>query len=174
MCAFFFAATLSCCSDRRKSFGPSAPIAYATSVSPPNEAVAWPGCRYPTGDLQEGHGCASRCQFPLFPSTKSRFLCFFGLLNPHFRAFRAQNRGFCAFLPSGTPVFWHFKHKIGIFVRFCLPKPSFSGFSSTKSRFLCAFALRNPRFRAFRAQNRGFCARVAVKCSIGKSNSRHF
>ena len=30
------------CSDRRKSFGPSAPIAYATSVSPPNEAVAWP------------------------------------------------------------------------------------------------------------------------------------
>ena len=37
--------TLSCCSDRRKSFGPSAPIAYATSVSPPNEAVAWPGRR---------------------------------------------------------------------------------------------------------------------------------
>ena len=25
-----------------KSFGPSAPIAYATSVSPPDEAVAWP------------------------------------------------------------------------------------------------------------------------------------
>ena len=32
----------SCCSDRRKSLGPSAPIAYATSVSPPDEAVAWP------------------------------------------------------------------------------------------------------------------------------------
>ena len=32
-----------CCSDRRKSVGPSAPIAYATSVSPPDEAVAWPG-----------------------------------------------------------------------------------------------------------------------------------
>ena len=31
-----------CCSDRRKSFGPSAPIAYATSVSPPDEAAAWP------------------------------------------------------------------------------------------------------------------------------------
>ena len=30
------------CSDRRKSFGPSAPIAYATSVSPPDEAAAWP------------------------------------------------------------------------------------------------------------------------------------
>ena len=43
MRAFFFAATLSCCSDRRKSFGPSAPIAYATYVSPPDEAVAWPG-----------------------------------------------------------------------------------------------------------------------------------
>ena len=34
-------ATLSRCSDRRKSVDPSAPIAYATSVSPPNEAVAW-------------------------------------------------------------------------------------------------------------------------------------
>ena len=38
------------CSDRRKSVGPSAPIAYATSVSPPDEAVAWPWCRYPMGD----------------------------------------------------------------------------------------------------------------------------
>ena len=37
------AATLGCCSDRRISFGPSAPIAYATSVSPPDEAAAWPG-----------------------------------------------------------------------------------------------------------------------------------
>ena len=35
-----------CCSDRRKSVGPSAPIAYATSVSPPDEAVAWPGRSY--------------------------------------------------------------------------------------------------------------------------------
>ena len=34
-----------CCSDRRKSFDPSAPIAYATSVSPPNEAIAWPCAR---------------------------------------------------------------------------------------------------------------------------------
>ena len=33
-----------------KSFGPSAPIAYATSVSPPDEAVAWPWCRYSMGD----------------------------------------------------------------------------------------------------------------------------
>ena len=33
------------CSGRRKSLGPSAPIAYATYVSPPDEAVAWPGRR---------------------------------------------------------------------------------------------------------------------------------
>ena len=40
------ACSLNCCySGRRKSFGPSAPIAYATSVSPPDEAVAWPGRR---------------------------------------------------------------------------------------------------------------------------------
>ena len=69
------------------------------------------------GDLQEGNGCASRCQFPLFPSTKSGFLCFFGLRNPRFRAFRAQNRVFCALLESGTLVFGHFEHKIGVFVR---------------------------------------------------------
>ena len=50
------------------------------------------------------------------------------------------------------------EHKIGVFVRFLPLKPSFSGISSTKSAFLCAFALQNPHFRAFRAQNRGFCA----------------
>ena len=53
MCAFFFVATLSCCSDKRKSVGPSAPIAYATYVSPPNEAVAWPG----TQVFGVGYGC---------------------------------------------------------------------------------------------------------------------
>ena len=43
------------------------------------------------GDLQEGLvydkrlcGYASRCQFPLFPSTKSRFLCAFAHRDPHF------------------------------------------------------------------------------------------
>ena len=71
---------------------------------------------------------------------------------------RAQNRHFCALLGSGTLVFGHFEHKIEVFVRFCGLKPLFSGISSTKSRFLCAFAFRNPRFQAFRAQNRGFCA----------------
>ena len=43
----------------------------------------------------------------------------------HFRAFRAQNRGFCAFLAFGTPVFGRFEHKIEVFVRFCRPEPPF-------------------------------------------------
>ena len=34
-----------------KSVGPSAPIAYATSVSPPDEAAAWPGCGVPANHL---------------------------------------------------------------------------------------------------------------------------
>ena len=33
-----------------KSFDPAAPIAYATSVSLPDEAIAWPGRRYPIGN----------------------------------------------------------------------------------------------------------------------------
>ena len=69
-----------------------------------------------------------------------------------------QNRHFCALLGSGTLVFWHFEHKIRVFVRFWPPKPPFSGFLSTKSGFLCFFGLRHPCFRAFRAQNWGFCA----------------
>ena len=89
------------------------------------------------GDLQEGHGCSSRCQS---------------------LSFRAQNQVFCALLGSGTPVFGHFEHKIWVFVRFRPPEPPFSGVSSTKSGFLCAFGLRDRHFRAFRAQNRGFCA----------------
>ena len=58
---------------------------------------------------------------PLFSgisSTKSGFLCAFGVGNPCFLAFRAQNRGFCAFLAFGTLVFRHFEHKIEVFVRF--------------------------------------------------------
>ena len=50
------------------------------------------------------------------------------------------------------------EHKIGVFVLFGASEPSFSGVLSTKSGFLCAFGLRDPHFRAFRAQNRGFCA----------------
>ena len=74
-----------------------------------------------------------------------------------------QNRGFCAFLGSGTPVFGCFEHKIGIFVRFCPSEPPFSSISSTKSRFLCFFGVWNPHFQAFRAQNRGFCAQEEGK-----------
>ena len=96
------------------------------------------------GDLQEGYFAlpeanflSSRCQSP---------------------SSRAQNRHFCALLGSGTPVFGCFEHKIEVFVLFWDLEPSFSSISSTKSGFLCVFALRNPRFRVFRAQNRGFCA----------------
>ena len=61
------------------------------------------------------------------------------LPDANFLSSRAQNRGFCAFLAFGTPVFGHFEHKIGIFVRFRPPEPPFSGVSSTKSGFLCSF-----------------------------------
>ena len=60
-----------------------------------------------------------------------------------------QNRGFCALFAFATPVFGHFEHKIGIFVRFWGLEALFSGILSTKSRFLCAFRLRDPRFLAF-------------------------
>ena len=70
------------------------------------------------GDLQEGNGCASRCQSP---ST------------------RAQNRGFCVRMGDFSWILGRFEHKIWVFVRFCPLEPSFSGFSSTKSPFLCAF-----------------------------------
>ena len=64
-----------------------------------------------------------------FSSTKSGFLCAFAFQNPRFQAFRAQNRGFCALLLARTIVFRRFEHKIGVFVRFWLPGPSFSGVS---------------------------------------------
>ena len=93
------------------------------------------------GDLQEGNASAAHCQS---------------------QSSRAQNLGFCALLGFGTPVFRRFEHKIEVFVRFWGPEPPFSGVSSTKSAFLCAFCFRNPYFQAFRAQNRGFCALLAA------------
>ena len=54
------------------------------------------------------------------------------------------------------------EHKIAIFVRFCPSKPLFSGLSSTKRAFLCQKGQLFPGFTPSRAQNRGFCARVAV------------
>ena len=89
------------------------------------------------GDLQEGNDCASRCQS---------------------QSPRAQNRGFCALLPSGTPIFGHFEHKIGVFVLFLPSGPPFSGILSTKSALLCFLGIRRPYFLTFRAQNWGFCA----------------
>ena len=64
MCAFCFSATLRCCSDRRKSIGPSALIAYATSVSPPAEAVAWPGRRCWVANDAAGCPWQSSCKSP--------------------------------------------------------------------------------------------------------------
>ena len=89
---------------------------------------------------------ASEPLFSSISSTKSRFLCAFGVWSPRFQAFRAQNRGFCAHLGFGTLVFGHFEHKIGVFVRFWVG---------------------NPCFREFRAQNRGFCALIIMKWPSG-------
>ena len=58
------------------------------------------------------------------------------------------------------------EHKIGIFVRFCPPKPPFSAFPSTKSRFLCQKGQFSPGFTPFRAQNRHFCALLAFRTLI--------
>ena len=73
-------------------------------------------------------------------------------------SFRAQNRHFCALFAFEPLIFGLFEHKIGFFVRFLPSEPPFSGILSTKSRFLCFFSLRDPRFLAYRAQNWGFCA----------------
>ena len=44
--------------------GPSAPIAYATSVSPPDEAVAWPGRRCWVANDAAGCPWHSSCKSP--------------------------------------------------------------------------------------------------------------
>ena len=67
-------------------------------------------------------------------------------------------------LPGANPYLC--EHKIEVFVRFCPSEPPFSGVSSTKSRFLCFFGLRNPCFLAFRAQNRGFCALLGSRTPV--------
>ena len=73
-------------------------------------------CRKATVALPGANYLSSRLPIPIYSSTKLGFLCFFALRNPRFQAFRAQNRGFCALLGSGTPVFGHLEHKIGVFV----------------------------------------------------------
>ena len=72
-------------------------------------------CRKATVALPDANYLSS-VPIPIFPSTKSAFLCAFALRNPRFRAFRAQNRGFCALLRSETPVFGLFEHKKPKFV----------------------------------------------------------
>ena len=47
------------------------------------------------------------------PSTKSAFLCAFWLRDPHFLAFRAQNRGFCVRMGDFSEIFGLFDTKIG-------------------------------------------------------------
>ena len=66
--------TLSSCSDRRKSVGPSAPIAYVTSVSPPDEAVVWLGRRYPMGDKAVAWPDAAFLQITARTNPRSRHL----------------------------------------------------------------------------------------------------
>ena len=83
-----------------------------------------------------------------------------------FQSSRAQNQGFCSFLAFRTLIFRPFEHKIEVFVRFLPSEPPFSGFSSTKTAFLCFFGLPNPHFQAFRAQNRGFCALFAFGTAV--------
>ena len=103
------------------------------------------------GDLQEGHFTLPEANF-LSPWCQSP-------------SSRAQNRGFCALLPFKTPIFGAFDHKIGVFVSERATFPRFCPLSSTKSAFLCAFALRDRHFRASRAQNRGIGVFV-----LGKSH----
>ena len=68
------AATLEQLLRHSKSIGPSAPIAYATSVSPPNEAVAWLGRKYPMGDKAVAWPDASFLQITARTNPRSRHL----------------------------------------------------------------------------------------------------
>ena len=77
---------------------------------------------------------------PVFPSTKSGFLCQNGRFFLDFRSFRAQNQGFCALFAFGTPVFGRSEHKNGFCVSEWAIFPWFLPLPSTKSGFLCAFA----------------------------------
>ena len=91
------------------------------------------------------------------PSTALKANCLV-IRHLYFRSVRGDLQEATVALPDANP--YPFEHKIEVFVRFWGLEPPFSGISSTKSGFLCAFALRNPRFRAFQAQNRDFCAHL--------------
>ena len=101
---------------------------------------------------------------PLFlgvSSTKLGFLCFFGLWNPCFRAFRAQNWGFCALLPSGTLVFGRFEHKIEVFVRFCRRVVAHLRETLTERRY--TYRARGQRYGAG-ARNEGTMPELRARC----------
>ena len=85
----------------------------------------------------------------LLPSTKSGFLCAFAVRNPHFRAFRAQNRGFCVINGDISLVLALPEHKIEVFVRFYPSELPFSGFSSTKWFFVIFRAVKLSKFGRF-------------------------
>ena len=72
------------------------------------------------------------------------------------------------------PLFRLPEHKIGIFVRFLPSEPSFSGFLSTKSAFLCQKEQFSHGFCPFRAQNRDFCALVLGNMASGSRKARKF
>ena len=72
------------------------------------------------------------------------------------------------------PLFRLPEHKIWIFVRFLPSEPSFSGFLSTKSVFLCQKEQFSPGFCPFRAQNRDFCALVLGNMASGSRKARKF
>ena len=101
--------------------------------------------------------CAVICRKATFTLSVSAIT----LPDANFPTSRAQNRGFCALLGSGTPVFGHFEHKIEVFVLFWPSGPLFSGISSTKSPFLCSFTKLDVGLGDFPAES-GVVATAAV------------
>ena len=91
---------------------------------------------------------------------------YFSLPDANFPSSRAQNRHFCVRTGNFSLVFAPFEHKIGVFVLFWPPEPTFSGILSTTSAFLCQNWQFSPGFCPFRAQNRGFCALFAFGTPI--------
>ena len=119
------------------------------------------------GVLQEGHSYASRCQFPVRPSTKLPFLCAFALRNPYFRVFQAQKGLFCVRKGNFSQVLPHPEHKIGVFVLFWPSGPPFSDISSTKLRFLCSGCCNRGDAYLSTASGRAIKKRVTSKSPNG-------
>ena len=99
---------------------------------------------------------------------------YFSLPDANFPSSRAQNRDFCVRTGNFPLVFAPPEHKIGVFVRFLPSEPSFSGFLSTKSAFLCQNRQFSLGFYPFRAQNRGFCALIQGNMASGNRKARKF